>query len=304
VNDVERYDPASFEAAHAQRWHDERTYSTPDLEGEGFYALTMFPYPSGDLHMGHAEIFSIHDALVRHLRMSGRKVLNPIGWDAFGLPAENAARNRGADPKAWTYDNIDEQRSTVVRLGYAFDWDRVLHTCDPEYYRWTQWLFLELFDAGLAHRREALVNFCPSCQTVLANEQVVDGACERCGSEVARRPLTQWFFAITKYADELLDGLDEIDWPERVKNAQRNWIGRSEGAEVTFRTEQGDEVVVYTTRPDTLYGATYMVFAPEHPLVQARATEDVELAAFLEAVARRSDIERLAGFDAEVDSGR
>jgi leucyl-tRNA synthetase len=307
VNDVERYDPSSFEASHAQRWHDERTYSTPDLDVEdGYYALTMFPYPSGDLHMGHAEIFSIHDALVRHLRMTGRRVLNPIGWDAFGLPAENAARNRGADPKAWTYANIDEQRSTIVRLGYAFDWDRVLHTCDPEYYRWTQWLFLELFDGGLAHRREALVNFCPSCQTVLANEQVVDGACERCGSEVARRPLTQWFFAITRYADELLEGLDEIDWPERVKNAQRNWIGRSEGAEVTFRLADdapaagGDtEVVVYTTRPDTLYGATYMVFAPEHPLVQAHATEDAELAAFLEAVARRSDIERLSSFDAD-----
>jgi leucyl-tRNA synthetase len=302
VNDVERYDPSSFEAAHAQRWHDERTYSTPDLAGEGFYALTMFPYPSGDLHMGHAEIFSIHDALVRHLRMTGRKVLNPIGWDAFGLPAENAARNRGADPKAWTYANIDEQRSTVVRLGYSFDWDRVLHTCDPEYYRWTQWLFLELLDAGLAHRREALVNWCPSCHTVLANEQVVDGHCERCGSPVIRRPLTQWFFAITQYADELLDGLDDIAWPDRVKNAQRSWIGRSEGAEVTFYTEEsapgagdGEPIVVYTTRPDTIFGATYFVFAPEHPAVTGRMAGDPDYDAYLAEVASRSDIERQAG---------
>jgi leucyl-tRNA synthetase len=313
VTDVERYDPARFEPALAQRWHDERTYSLRDLATDGVYALTMFPYPSGDLHMGHAEIFSIHDTLVRHLRMTGRTVLNPIGWDAFGLPAENAARNRGADPKAWTYANIDEQRSTVIRLGYSFDWDRVLNTCDPEYYRWTQWLFLELFDAGLAYRREALVNWCPSCGTVLANEQVVDGTCERCGSTVIRRPLTQWFFRITDYADELLDGLEEIDWPERVKNAQRSWIGRSEGAEVTFRVVEGDdgrtddeggeEVVVYTTRPDTLYGATYFVFAPEHPIVTARMGGDPEYASYLDEVSHRSDIERLSSFDADEAKG-
>ncbi|WP_052668958.1 leucine--tRNA ligase [Nitriliruptor alkaliphilus] len=305
MNDVERYDPTSFEAEHAQRWHDERTYSTPDLSGEGFYALTMFPYPSGDLHMGHAEIFSIHDTLVRHLRMTGRKVFNPIGWDAFGLPAENAARNRGADPKAWTYANIDEQRSTVVRLGYSFDWDRVLHTCDPEYYRWTQWLFVELFDAGLAYRREALVNWDPVDQTVLANEQVIDGRGERSGAIVQRVPRTQWFFRITDYADELLAGLDTIDWPDRVKNAQRNWVGRSEGAEVTFWTAEsepgvgdGEPVVVYTTRPDTLFGATYFVFAPEHPLVAERMADDADYQAFVEQVASRSDVERVSGFDA------
>ncbi|MEX2503417.1 MAG: leucine--tRNA ligase, partial [Egicoccus sp.] len=283
----------------------------------------MFPYPSGDLHMGHAEIFSIHDTLVRHLRMTGRTVLNPFGWDAFGLPAENAARNRGADPAKWTYDNIAEQRATIVRLGYSFDWDRVLHTCDPEYYRWTQWLFLQLFDAGLAYRRNAAVNWCEGCQTVLANEQVVDGACERCGTVVVRKPLTQWFFRTTEYADELLDALPTLDWPERVKTLQRNWIGRSEGAEVTFETAPvgggeknggggaggGEPVVVYTTRPDTLYGATYFVFSPEHPLVEARMDDDAEYRAFMDEVSRKSEVERQASFDfvaprARADTGR
>jgi leucyl-tRNA synthetase len=311
----DRYDPSSFEPAIARRWHDGRTYSFPrDERGrvaaddDGFYALTMFPYPSGDLHMGHAEIFTIHDALVRHLRMTGRKVFNPIGWDAFGLPAENAARNRGADPAKWTYDNIAEQRSTIVRLGYSFDWDSVLHSCDPEYYRWTQWLFLQLFDAGLAYRREALVNWDPVDRTVLANEQVVDGRGERSGALVERKPLTQWFFRITDHADELLDDLETIDWPNRVKNAQRNWIGRSEGAEITFRTAdagadgepgggggQVDEIVVYTTRPDTIFGATYFVFAPEHPVVTRRMAGDADYDSFLEEVARRSEVERQAG---------
>jgi leucyl-tRNA synthetase len=308
----ERYDPLAVEPAMAARWHDERTYSLrppaaeQPADAEPYYALTMFPYPSGDLHMGHAEIFTIHDALVRHLRMTGRTVLNPFGWDAFGLPAENAARNRGADPKAWTYANIEEQRATTVRLGYSFDWDTVLRSCDPEYYHWTQWLFLELFDMGLAYRRSAAVNWCASCGTVLANEQVVDGRCERCGTEVVRRPLTQWFFRITRYADELLDGLADIDWPERVKNSQRNWIGRSEGAEVTFTTadDAAEEVLVYTTRPDTLYGATYFVFAPEHPLVEARMRDDPDYLAFRDEVARRSEIERLSSFDAENGAGR
>ena len=310
---TERYDPASFEPQLAQRWETERSYTlTPPaadpvhLDGDDtFYALTMFPYPSGDLHMGHAEIFTIHDALVRHLRMTGHRVLNPMGWDAFGLPAENAARQRGADPKAWTYENIEEQWRTIVRLGYSFDWDTVLRSCDPEYYRWTQWVFLELFEAGLAYRREALVNWDPVDNTVLANEQVIDGRGERSGAVVQRIPRTQWFFRITRYADELLDGLDTIDWPDRVKNAQRAWIGRSEGAEVTFTTaDDGTEVLVYTTRPDTLYGATYFVFAPEHPLVVERMAGDTEYDAFREEVSRRSDIERLSGFgDDDADAG-
>ena len=307
---TERYDPSSFEPHLAERWERERTAAlTPPAadpahagRDDTFYALTMFPYPSGDLHMGHAEIFTIHDALVRHLRMTGHRVLNPIGWDAFGLPAENAARQRGADPKAWTYANIDEQWRTIVRLGYSFDWDTVLRTCDPEYYHWTQWVFLELFEAGLAYRREALVNWDPVDNTVLANEQVIDGRGERSGALVQRIPRTQWFFRITRYADELLDGLDTIDWPERVKNAQRAWVGRSEGAEVTFTTaDDGTEVLVYTTRPDTLYGATYFVFAPEHPLVVARMAGDAEYDAFREEVSRRSDIERLSGFGDDED---
>jgi leucyl-tRNA synthetase len=315
TEDIERYDPLAIEPPIAQRWHEQRTYSLaprPSADRgtseDTYYALTMFPYPSGDLHMGHAEIFTIHDALARHLRMTGKRVFNPIGWDAFGLPAENAARNRGADPRAWTYANIEEQRSTIVRLGYSFDWDTMLRTCDAEYYRWTQWLFLELFEAGLAYRRQALVNHCPGCGTVLANEQVIDGVCDRCGSVVVRKPLTQWFFRITDYADELLDDLDTIDWPERVKNAQRAWIGRSEGAEVTFRTADpeasAESIVVYTTRPDTLYGATYFVFAPEHPLVQARMGDDPDYRAFRESVGRRSELERLSSFADDAPSVR
>jgi leucyl-tRNA synthetase len=298
-DDVERYDPLRLEPPIARRWDEEGTY-TLDLDAEGgepYYALTMFPYPSGDLHMGHAEIFTIHDALVRHKRMTGATVLNPFGWDAFGLPAENAAKKRGADPKAWTYANIEEQRRSIVRLGYSFDWSTRLHTCDPEYYRWTQWIFTELLDMGLAYRREANVNWCPGCQTVLANEQVVDGRCERSQDVVVRRPLTQWFCRITDYADELLDDLDGIDWPERVKSMQRNWIGRSEGAEITFRTadDASDEVVVYTTRPDTIFGATYFVFAPEHPLVVQRMAGDEAYDAFLDEVSRRSELERQQG---------
>jgi leucyl-tRNA synthetase len=296
MTDVERYDPSAIEEPIARRWYDEGTYSLSLEPGDApYYALTMFPYPSGDLHMGHAEIFSIHDTLVRHKRMTGVKVLNPIGWDAFGLPAENAAKQRGADPRKWTYDNIEEQASSIVRLGYSFDWSRRLHTCDPEYYRWTQWIFLELLDAGLAYRKQALVNWCPGCETVLANEQVVDGRCERSDDIVERRPLTQWFFRTTEYAQELIDDLETIDWPERVKNMQRNWIGRSEGAEITFPTADGDdEVVVYTTRPDTIFGATYFVFAPEHPLVEERMGDDPEYAAFREEVSHRSEIERLS----------
>jgi len=297
MNDVERYDPHAIEPSIAQRWYDEATYALTDIDPDDppYYALTMFPYPSGDLHMGHGEIFTIHDALVRHKRMTGHRVLNPIGWDSFGLPAENAAKQRGANARTWTYDNIEEQRSSIVRLGYSFDWSRRLHTSDPEYYAWTQWIFLELFDAGLAYRDQAFVNWCPGCQTVLANEQVIEGRCERSDDPVVRKPLTQWFFRITDYAQQLLDDLEGLDWPERVKNMQRHWIGRSEGAEVTFPTADGrDDVVVYTTRPDTIFGATYFVFAPEHPLVKQRMAGDTEYDAFLEEVATRSEIERLS----------
>ena len=289
------YDPFEIEPRLARRWREDATYTLAHTGAESYYALTMFPYPSGDLHMGHAEIFTIHDALVRHLRMTGHRVLNPIGWDSFGLPAENAARQRGIDPAVWTYANIEQQAESIERLGYSFDWSRRLATSDPEYYRWTQWIFLELFDASLAYRREALVNWCPGCQTVLANEQVIDGRCERSGDEVCRQGLTQWFFKITDYAEQLLTGLEELRWPARVKSMQRNWIGRSDGAEIVFPTADAqDSVTVYTTRPDTIFGATYFVFAPEHPLVVARMAGSAEYEAFAASVSRRSEIERLA----------
>src|SRR5262245_37742391 len=266
------YDPSVIEPKWVERWEAEglnRASEDPADPRPRFYALDMFSYPSGDLHMGHAEAFSGGDAVARFAAMRGHNVLHPIGWDAFGLNAENAAIKRGIDPKGWTYANIEQQASSFRRMGMSFDWSRRLPTCDPEYYRWTQWLFLRLFERGLAYRKRAPVNWCPKDATVLANEQVINGACERCGTPVERRDLTQWFFKITDYAQRLLD--DEAlltDWPERVLTMQRNWIGRSEGATVTFAIEEtGDEVEVFTTRPDTLWGVTFFVFAVEQPLV-------------------------------------
>lgn len=269
---MRRYDPAEIEPKWVARWEAEGLYAAsedPDDPRPRFYALDMFPYPSGDLHMGHAEAFSGGDVVARYAAMRGYNVLHPIGWDAFGLPAENAAIKRGVDPKAWTYANIEQQARSFRRMGMSFDWTRRLHTCDPEYYRWTQWLFLRFFERGLAYRKTSPVNWCPKDATVLANEQVVGGACERCGTPVERRDLTQWFFRITEYAQRLLDDMEQLeDWPERVITMQRNWIGRSEGAAVTFTIEEtGDEVEIFTTRPDTLWGVTFFVFAVEHPLV-------------------------------------
>ncbi|MGZ8565522.1 MAG: leucine--tRNA ligase [Actinomycetota bacterium] len=271
-----RYDPTAFEPTWVKVWDDEGLYlasEDPDDPRPRFYALDMFPYPSGDLHMGHAEAFSGGDAIARYRAMRGFNVLHPIGWDAFGLPAENAAIKRGVNPKEWTYANIEQQAASFKRMGMSFDWTRRLQTCDPAYYRWTQWLFLRLFERGLAYRKESPVNWCPKDATVLANEQVVAGACERCGTPVERRELTQWFFKITDYAQRLLDDVDElVEWPDRVLTMQRNWIGRSEGAEVTFRIDEtGEEIRVFTTRPDTLWGVTFFVFAVEHPAVQRLA---------------------------------
>jgi leucyl-tRNA synthetase len=303
----ETYDPLSFEPGTARRWHDEEEYAAEDdAERPLYYALHMFPYPSGDIHMGHVEAFTLADAIARQRRMLGYEVLNPFGWDSFGLNAENAAKKRQVHPKTWTYDNIAQQRESLARLGYSFDWSRVLHTSDPGYYRWTQWIFLELLRAGLVYRSEAAVNWCPKCQTVLANEQVVAGRCEYCDTEVGKKPLTQWFFRITAYAQQLLDDLSLLEgkWPDRVIAMQRNWIGRSEGAEVVFHVAPdgagtGDagapgEVTVFTTRPDTLYGATYFVFAPEHPIVLARTGDDPDYQSFLGEVQRRSEVERLS----------
>jgi leucyl-tRNA synthetase len=271
-----RYEPSEIEPRWQQVWADDRideASEDPSDRRPRFYALDMFPYPSGDLHMGHAEAFSGGDVVARYAKMRGHNVLHPIGWDAFGLPAENAAIKRGVAPAPWTYANIDQQARSFRRMGMSFDWTRRLATCDPEYYRWTQWLFLRFFEKGLAYRKAAPVNWCPNDQTVLANEQVIQGACERCGAMVERRNLTQWFFKITDYAQRLLDDEDQlIQWPERVLTMQRNWIGRSEGARVTFTIEEtGEEIEVFTTRPDTLWGVTFFVYSVEHPAVERLA---------------------------------
>ncbi len=266
------------------------------------YVLDMFPYPSGDLHMGHAEAYALGDVVARYWAQKGFNVMHPIGWDSFGLPAENAAIKRGLDPKGWTYDNIAQQRSSMRRYACSFDWDRVLVTSDPIYYRWNQWLFLEFYKRGLAYRKNSAVNWCPSCQTVLANEQVVQGLCERCDSAVTKKALTQWYFKVTDYADRLLDDLDTLEgnWPSKVLNMQRNWIGRSYGAEVSFDIEGSSEpITVYTTRPDTLFGATFMVVAVDSALASelvadANVAIKSEFDAYLEKTKKSNDIERLA----------
>lgn len=263
------------------------------------YALTMFPYPSGDLHMGHAEVFAIHDVIARYWWQRGFEVLNPMGWDSFGLPAENAAIRNDEHPATYTYGNIETQYSSMRRYGVSFDWTRRFNTSDPEYYRWTQWLFLEFHRRGLAYRKNSPVNWCPQDQTVLANEQVLaDGTCERCGAEVTKRELTQWYFRTTAYAQELHDCLDDLQatWIGKVVNAQRNWIGRSEGAHVTFEVEGHDPVTVFTTRPDTLWGATFMVVAADAALASSLVSEEQRpaLEAYLEEVRKASDIDRLA----------
>ena len=292
------YDFKAIEARWMKAWRETKANGAPDFpEGDKRYALTMFPYPSGDLHMGHVEVFSIHDSLSRFWRRNGYQVMSPIGWDAFGLPAENAAIKRGIHPKKWTYDNIAKHRASMERLGFSFDWDRIFYTCEPSYYRWNQWFFLRFYEKGLAYRRAAPANWCPNDKTVLANEQVVAGRCERCGAIVEKRWLTQWFFKITDYADRLVADLElNTGWSEHLKTLQRNWIGRSEGAEVTFRIDEIDEdVVVFTTRPDTLWGATFFCLAPEHPLAEKMAAaggKSDELSAFRDEVGRLSDIDR------------
>ena len=266
------------------------------------YVLDMFPYPSGDLHMGHAEAYALGDLVARYWVQRGFNVMHPIGWDAFGLPAENAAIKRGIDPTGWTYDNIETQKASMRRYACSFDWDRVLNTCDPEYYRWNQWLFLRFFEKGLAYRKPSMVNWCPNDQTVLANEQVVGGLCERCDTPVTKKKLTQWYFRITDFADRLLDDMKQLEgkWPEKVLLMQRNWIGRSTGADVDFEIEGRDEpVTIYTTRPDTLFGATFFVVAADSDLaaeLAGGAPPEVqqEFTNYLEQVQRTSEIERLS----------
>lgn len=267
---MSHYDFKAIEAKWQKRWEEQKLYkAVEDSKRPKYYCLEMFPYPSGKLHMGHVRNYSIGDVVARFKRMRGYNVLHPMGWDAFGLPAENAAIKHGIHPAKWTWDNIDNMRKQLKQLGLSYDWEREVATCHPGYYKWTQWFFLKLYERGLAYRKKSYVNWCPSCATVLANEQVVDGRCERCGSEVGKKYLEQWFFRITEYADELLEDLKKLPgWPEKVKIMQENWIGRSEGAEVYFTAEKtGEKIPVFTTRPDTIFGVTYMVMAPEHPMV-------------------------------------
>ncbi|MFS0732926.1 leucine--tRNA ligase [Microbacterium sp. 1P10UB] len=298
------FDAYAIQEKWQARWRDADPFRAggDDDARPRKYVLGMFPYPSGDMHMGHAENYAYVDAVARFWRHRGYNVLNPVGWDSFGLPAENAAIQRGADPREWTYANIAQQRESLGNFGTSYDWSRVLHTSDPEYYRWNQWLFQKLYERGLAYRKESPVNWCPNDQTVLANEQVVDGHCERCGAEVVKKKLTQWYFRITDYADRLLDDLNQLEgsWPQKVIRMQRNWIGRSVGADIDFEIEGRDEkITVFSTRPDTLYGATFMVVAPDSDLAAELAegsTPEVRarFQTYLEGVQRETDIARQA----------
>ncbi len=266
-----KYDFKMIEQKWQKKWETEKLYKvTEDSSKPKYYCLEMFPYPSGKLHMGHVRNYSIGDVVARYKKMAGYNVLHPMGWDAFGLPAENAAILHKLHPSKWTRENISNMRDQLKQLGLSYDWDREITTCEPDYYKWTQWFFLKLYERGLAYRKRSMVNWCPSCATVLANEQVKEGRCDRCSAEIEKKELEQWFFKITNYADRLLQDLKKLPgWPEKVKLMQENWIGRSEGVELSFTAEKTkDEIAVFTTRPDTIYGVSYLVLAPEHPLVE------------------------------------
>ena len=277
------YDPQKLEARAQQFWTKSGSFEVnEDPDRERYYCLSMFPYPSGNLHMGHVRNYTIGDVISRFQRMLGKNVLQPMGWDAFGLPAENAAIKNNVPPAKWTYENIDYMRDQLKSLGFAYDWKRELATCKPEYYRWEQWFFTRLMEQGIAYKKTAPVNWCPLDQTVLANEQVIEGCCWRCDTPVERREIAQWFLKITDYAEQLLADLDTVEWPEQVKTMQRNWIGRSEGMEVEFEVPGHESLKVYTTRPDTLFGATFMAIAAEHPLAISAAQDKPEIAVFIE----------------------
>ncbi len=294
----DRYDFTEIEAKWQKIWAEEDSFRTvEDDSKEKYYVLEMFPYPSGKLHMGHVRNYSIGDVIARYKKMAGYNVLHPMGYDSFGLPAENAAIQHNAEPAKWTYDNMDEMDKQLASMGLSYDWNRRVATCTPEYYRWTQWLFIQFYKKGLAYKKDNPVNWCPSCQTVLANEQVVDGKCERCKTEVTKKNLSQWYLKITDYADRLLDNLDKLEgWPDKVKTMQRNWIGKSYGANINFQIKDSDKTLeVFTTRADTLFGATYMVMSPEHPFVNelvAGRPEEAAVEAYQEKARRMSDIER------------
>jgi leucyl-tRNA synthetase len=295
---MERYNPSKIEPKWQKYWAAEKLFEAPEPTAKQpkKYVLDMFPYPSGDgLHIGHVEGYTASDIVARFNRMRGFAVLHPMGWDAFGLPAENYALKTGIHPSITTKKNTETFKKQLHRMGFGYDWTREVNTTDPEYYKWTQWIFLQLFKAGLAYEAEVAINWCPSCKTGLANEEVVAGACDRCGSIVGKKNLRQWLLRITKYADPLLKEIEPLDWPERIKEMQRNWIGRSEGAEVEFALESGGRsITVFTTRPDTLFGATYLVLAPEHALVQQLTTAEKksEVRAYVDAAGKKSDLER------------
>ena len=295
---LEKYNFGEIEKKWQSKWESENAFKvTEDPDKEKYYVLEMFPYPSGKLHMGHVRNYSIGDVLARYKRMKGFNVLHPMGYDSFGLPAENAAIKNGTPPADWTYSNMDEMTAQLKELGLSYDWDRIVATCKPDYYRWMQWIFIQFYKKGLAYKKDNPVNWCPSCQTVLANEQVVDGKCERCKSPVTKKSLSQWYFKITDYADRLLENLDKLPgWPEKVKTMQRNWIGKSHGAQITFKIDGFDkDMDIYTTRADTLYGVTYMVMAPEHPYLQemvAGTEYEAAVNEYVEKVQHMSDIDR------------
>ncbi|HAA09551.1 MAG TPA: leucine--tRNA ligase [Syntrophomonas sp.] len=292
------YDFKAIEAKWQAYWEENHFYEvTEDITRPKYYVLEMFPYPSGNLHMGHVRNYAIGDVVARFKTMNGYNVLHPMGWDAFGLPAENAALKHGAHPAEWTYDNIAAMKAQLKTLGISYDWTREIATCSPDYYKFTQWMFLKLYEHGLAYKKSAAVNWCPSCQTVLANEQVVEGACERCETAVEKKKLEQWFFKITDYAQRLLDDLEKLPgWPEKVKTMQKNWIGRSEGCQFSMEIEGLDEkLTVFTTRPDTVFGVTYMVLAPEHPLVEklvAGRPEEKQVKEFVKRMQLLSEMAR------------
>ena len=273
----EQYDPAIIESNAQQYWETQQSFACREDDNKTkFYCLSMLPYPSGDLHMGHVRNYTIGDVIARYQRMLGKNVLHPMGWDAFGLPAENAAIARHLPPAVWTKNNIANMRKQFKQLGYTFDWQREITTCDPEYYRWEQWLFIQLYKKGLVYKKKAVVNWDPVDQTVLANEQVIDGKGWRSGATVERREIPQWFFKITAYAEELLHDLDQLTgWPQQVRTMQRNWIGRSEGANIipSVIADSDESLTIFTTRADTFMGVTYFAIAPEHPLALSRCQD-------------------------------
>jgi len=297
----ERYNFSEVEKKWREYWTKNNFFkSYVDSKKPKYYVLEMFPYPSGEPHMGHVKNYVIGDVVARYKHSQGYNILHPMGWDAFGLPAENAAIKNKIHPSIWTKKNIQKMKNTLTNMSISYDWDREIATCNPDYYKWTQWIFLQLYKKGLAYKKKAVVNWCTSCNVVLANEQVIDGKCWRCETEVVKKELSQWFFKITEYAQRLLDDIECLEeWPEKVLTMQRNWIGRSEGARIEFPIKGSDETIpVFTTRPDTLYGATYFLLAPEHPLVEEIMKDSpykVEVQSFKEEVSKESAIDRVSG---------